>query len=149
MDAIEFGHDCCKKIAAGIRELVRRPGKTEADIRSAELDRGTAVSKIADAVRADLTDALNTQEIFESSRATRVDQPEKKAVQLFTEETAAEAGKFSRHLKERIFRDEMLKNAAVPMAARSTRSAPLRAKSACCRAPMAPRSSRAVKRRRW
>ena len=28
--AIEFGHDCCKKIASGIRELVTKAGKTEA-----------------------------------------------------------------------------------------------------------------------
>ena len=27
LDAIEFGHDCCKKIAAGIRELVEKAGK--------------------------------------------------------------------------------------------------------------------------
>ncbi len=27
--AIEFGHDCCKKIAAGIRELMSAVGKTK------------------------------------------------------------------------------------------------------------------------
>ena len=27
--AIEFGHDCCKKIAAGIRELMKKCGKTK------------------------------------------------------------------------------------------------------------------------
>jgi polyribonucleotide nucleotidyltransferase len=29
LDAIEFGHDCCKKIAAAIRELVKKTGKTK------------------------------------------------------------------------------------------------------------------------
>src|ERR1700749_1365020 len=29
LDAIEFGHDCCKKIAVGIRELVKLAGKTK------------------------------------------------------------------------------------------------------------------------
>src|ERR1700680_2623802 len=27
LEAIEFGHDCCKKIAAGIRELMKKTGK--------------------------------------------------------------------------------------------------------------------------
>src|ERR1700756_289724 len=27
VDAIEFGHDCCKKVAAGIRQLVQKAGK--------------------------------------------------------------------------------------------------------------------------
>src|SRR5262249_20850891 len=27
LEAIEYGHDCCKKIAAGIRELVKKTGK--------------------------------------------------------------------------------------------------------------------------
>ena len=31
--AIEFGHDCCKKIAAAIRELVAKVGKKKARIR--------------------------------------------------------------------------------------------------------------------
>ena len=31
LDAIEFGHDCCKKIAAGIRELMETAGKTQAE----------------------------------------------------------------------------------------------------------------------
>ena len=29
LGAIEFGHDCCKKLAAGIRELVKKAGKTK------------------------------------------------------------------------------------------------------------------------
>src|SRR6202162_2886218 len=29
LDAIEFGHDCCKKIGAAIRELVKKTGKTK------------------------------------------------------------------------------------------------------------------------
>ena len=33
LGAIEFGHDCCKKIAAGIRELVKLAGKPKRDLR--------------------------------------------------------------------------------------------------------------------
>src|SRR3974377_1798868 len=29
LGAIEFGHECCRKIAAGIRELVKKTGKTK------------------------------------------------------------------------------------------------------------------------
>src|SRR5246500_4903654 len=34
IEAIEFGHDCCKKIAAGIRELVKLAGKTKREFTS-------------------------------------------------------------------------------------------------------------------
>src|SRR5580700_6531016 len=29
LEAIEYGHECCKKIGAGIRELVKKAGKTD------------------------------------------------------------------------------------------------------------------------
>ena len=35
LGAIEFGHECCKKIAAGIRELVKLAGKPKRELRSA------------------------------------------------------------------------------------------------------------------
>src|SRR3989440_2621674 len=34
IDAIQFGHDCCKKIAAGIRRLVQASGKTKREFTS-------------------------------------------------------------------------------------------------------------------
>ena len=39
LDAIEFGHDCCKKIATAIRELVKKTGKTKREFKSPELNK--------------------------------------------------------------------------------------------------------------
>ncbi len=60
LGAIEFGHDCCKKIAAGIRELMKLGGKPKREFDSPALDE-ELYNKIEQASRADLTDALNTQ----------------------------------------------------------------------------------------
>jgi len=38
LDAIEFGHDCCKKIATAIRELVKKVGKTKREFKSPEMN---------------------------------------------------------------------------------------------------------------
>jgi polyribonucleotide nucleotidyltransferase len=68
-------------------------------------------TKISNAVRAELTDALNTQKYSKLESHSRVDQAKEKALALFTEENEqAEAGKVFEYLKERIFRDETLKN---------------------------------------
>ncbi len=42
VDAIEFGHECCRKIIAGIRELVTKAGKPKRDLHAAR-DRPPAV----------------------------------------------------------------------------------------------------------
>src|SRR5664279_269628 len=60
LGAIEFGHECCKKIAAGIRELVKLCGKPKFQYASPELDKAL-YDQIAKDVRADLADATNTK----------------------------------------------------------------------------------------
>src|SRR5438270_3385096 len=50
VDAIEFGHDCCKKIAAGIRELVKSAGKLKRNFTSPEVN-PEMLNKISNAVR--------------------------------------------------------------------------------------------------
>ena len=112
--AIEFGHDCCRKIAAAIRELVTATGKTKRVFTPAAVNQ-PMLDKISTAVRADLTDALNTEKYPKLESYSRVDQAKAKAAALFTEETElAEAPKTFEHLKERIFRDEMLKERRRP-----------------------------------
>lgn len=113
-DAIEFGHDCCKKIAAGIRELVAAAGKTKAEFASPAINRQVLDTISAD-VRADLSDALNTQKHPKLESYRLVEQAKDKSVALFTEEAEkAEAAKTFDYLKERIFRDEMLKDRRRP-----------------------------------
>src|SRR3954451_2489215 len=50
VEAIESGHECCKKIAAGIRELVQLAGKPKRDFVSPVTNQDV-LAKISDAVR--------------------------------------------------------------------------------------------------
>jgi polyribonucleotide nucleotidyltransferase len=106
--AIEFGHDCCKKIAIGIRELMKLAGKPKrawsAPVRSAEL-----AASIEKAVRAELTDALDTKKYPKLESYARIDACKHKAIDELPAEQQDEAKKLFDALKERIFRDEMLK----------------------------------------
>src|SRR5437763_1181474 len=114
VDAIEYGHDCCRKIAAGIRQLVQLAGKTKKDYVSPATNQ-EVLAKVSDAVRAELSDALNTQKYGKLESYSRVDQAKQKAIGLFEEEgEKVEAGKVFDALKERIFRDEMLKDRRRP-----------------------------------
>src|ERR1044071_4241704 len=60
LGAIDFGHECCKKIAAAIKQLVAKCGKTKRTPPPVEIDQAfyDQISKLA---RVDLTDAMNTQ----------------------------------------------------------------------------------------
>ena len=109
VEAIDFGHECCKKIAAGIRELVSKAGKKKWDFVPAEADVELA-KQIETQFRAELTDAQNTQKYGKLESYHKIDALREQAVALVPEEKAAEAGALFDRLKERIFRDEMLKN---------------------------------------
>ena len=111
--AIEFGHECCKKIIAGIRELQSLAGKTKKVYTPAPVDADLA-AKFEAELRADLTDALNTEKHPKLESYHKVHELKKKAVELAGDERKAEAGDLFDRLKERIFRDEMLKNRRRP-----------------------------------
>jgi len=109
LGAIEFGHDCCKKIAAAIRELVKLNGKTKREFVTPPLDE-KVYAKIEADIRAELTDALNTQKYEKLESYARVAALKKRVVEAVPEEQQDEAKHCYDALKERIFRDEMLKN---------------------------------------
>ncbi len=113
LGAIEFGHDCCKKIAAGIRKLVELTGKKKREFTPPVLnpDVYAAVEKLA---RVDLTDALNTKKYEKLESYARVAAVKKKVIEATPEEQRLEAAKCLDALKERIFRDEMLKHRRRP-----------------------------------
>ncbi len=114
LEAIEFGHNCCKKIVAGIRELVSGAGKPKREY-ALPVANEPMLARISETVRTELSDALNTQKYGKLESYSRIDVAKAKAVGLFTEETEkAEAGKVFDTLKERIFRDEMLKDRRRP-----------------------------------
>ncbi|MEQ1884427.1 MAG: polyribonucleotide nucleotidyltransferase [Bryobacteraceae bacterium] len=106
--AIEFGHDCCKKLAKGIRELVKKCGKKKRVYTPAPVNQAL-YDQIAKSIGEELKDALNTQKYEKLESYARVDAAKKKASEGIAEEQLAEAKGIFDRLKERIFRDEMLK----------------------------------------
>ena len=109
LGAIEFGHECCKKIAAGIRELMKTEGKKKREFVTPPRDQ-EIYEQIAKSVRAELTDALNTKKYPKNESYSRVAALRKRVVEAQPEEKQDEAGDCYDALMERIFRDEMLKN---------------------------------------
>ena len=106
--AIEFGHDCCKKIAAGIRELTKKCGKAKKEYAAPEVNKALYDS-IAASVQVELKDAMNTEKYEKLDSYSRIDAAKKKAIEALPEEQKVEGKKLFDALKERIFRDEMLK----------------------------------------
>jgi polyribonucleotide nucleotidyltransferase len=109
LGAIEFGHQCCKKIVAGIRELMKLAGKPKREFAAPALDQ-TLYDQISKDVRAELTDALNTEKHDKAESHTLVAALKKRVVEAQPEEQQAEAVKCLEALRERIFRDEMIEN---------------------------------------
>jgi polyribonucleotide nucleotidyltransferase len=114
VEAIEFGHDCCKKIVAGIRELMRVAGKGKREFTPAAMNQDV-MNRISNSIRHDLSDALNTEKYTKLESYSRIDEAKQKTLALFDEELEqAQASKAFDALKERIFRDEMLKERRRP-----------------------------------
>jgi polyribonucleotide nucleotidyltransferase len=109
LGAIEFGHQCCKKIVAGIRELMKLAGKPKREFAAPALDQ-TLYDQISKDVRAELTDALNTEKHDKAESHTLVAALKKRVVEAQPAEQQAEAVKCLEALRERIFRHEMIEN---------------------------------------
>jgi polyribonucleotide nucleotidyltransferase len=109
LGAIEFGHECCRKLARGVRELAKLAGKKKRAFTPPVLD-PALYNEIDRHVRAELTDALNTQKHDKLESYALVDALKKKVKEAQPEDKQEEASKCYDALKERIFRDEMLKN---------------------------------------
>jgi polyribonucleotide nucleotidyltransferase len=107
LGAIEFGHQCCKKIAAGIRKLVAACGKPKREFASPVLNEELYAT--VSQVREELSDALDTKKYDKLESYSRISALKKKILEATPEEQRPEAAKCYEALKERIFRDEMLK----------------------------------------
>jgi polyribonucleotide nucleotidyltransferase len=108
VDAIEYGHNCCKKIGAGIRELVKKCGKTKRAFTPPEINK-ELYAQIEKQIREELTDALNTKKYQKIESYQKVSNARDKVVTPLPEDQSEEGGDLFDRLKERIFRDEMLK----------------------------------------
>jgi polyribonucleotide nucleotidyltransferase len=113
LDAIEYGHQCCKKIVAGIRELMKKAGKTKRVYKASEINKGL-YEQIEKQIRTELTDAQDTKKYPKLDSYHRVHAAKKKVIESLPDEQKAEAGDLFERLKERIFRDQMLKDRRRP-----------------------------------
>ena len=111
--AIEYGHLCCSKVAAGIAALQKLVGKQKRAYKSPEQN-PEVYAKLDASLRAELTDAMDTKKYGKLDSYHRIHDLKKKAVELAGEEHKDHAGKLFDTLKERIFRDEMLKHKRRP-----------------------------------
>jgi polyribonucleotide nucleotidyltransferase len=109
LGAIEFGHQCCNKIIVGIRELMKLAGKPKREFAAPALDQAL-YDQISKEVRAELTDALNTEKHDKTESHTLVAALKKRVVEAQPEDQQAEAAKCLEALRERIFRHEMIEN---------------------------------------
>jgi polyribonucleotide nucleotidyltransferase len=108
LEAIEYGHICCKKIAAGIRELMSKTGKTKRAYTTPEINKDL-YAQIEKQIRAELTDALDTKKYPKLESYHRVHEAKNKVLEALPEEQREDGDDLFDRLKERIFRDEMLK----------------------------------------
>ncbi|HYL37985.1 MAG TPA: polyribonucleotide nucleotidyltransferase [Bryobacteraceae bacterium] len=113
LEAIEYGHECCKKIVAGIRELVAKAGKSKRPFTPQEINK-ELYAQIEAQIRAELTDALNTKKYQKLESYQKVANARSKVVEPLPEDQNEEGGDLFDRLKERIFRDEMLKGRRRP-----------------------------------
>jgi polyribonucleotide nucleotidyltransferase len=107
VDAIEFGHECCRKIIAGIRELQSKAGKPKRAYTPHAVDQ-ELYAKISADVRADLTDAMDTAKYRKVDSYHRVAELKKRVADSVDEEKRSQATGYFDRLKEEVFRDEML-----------------------------------------
>ena len=140
VDAIEFGHAEIKKIVAAINELRAKAGKSKRTVTPPEFDQ-TYYDRSEETNRQRSHRRVSTPKSTPRPKATPSSRTLKK--QLLEAEIPEEDEEALAKLKTLLRRlcasassaSRSRKTSAVPMAARSTRSAPSGSRSACCPAP--------------
>jgi len=115
IEAMRVGHEGCRKIIAGIRELVEKAGKPKRAVEPPPFDED-AYKAFADKWSAQLAAAIDTSQVgkLESQATVSALKKETIADQGDDAEKATQAGKFFNKLKESLFRDAILKNKRRP-----------------------------------
>src|SRR5438309_11685983 len=108
LGAIEFGHNCGKKIAAAIRQLMKLARQPKRPYAPPTRDQ-TIYDQVAKQARAELSDAMNTEIHGKLESYSLISALKKRVLEPLPDEQKEEAAKCYDALKERIFRDEMLK----------------------------------------
>jgi polyribonucleotide nucleotidyltransferase len=107
LGGLEHGLASCQKIIEVLKKLVAAAGKPKREFVAPELDK-ELVASIDKKIRAELMDALDTKKYEKLESYARVDALHDRVVEEAGEEKKGEADKIFKHLKERVFRDEML-----------------------------------------
>ncbi len=107
LKAIEYGHECCRKITNVIQQMVKAIGKPKRIFTPAAVNKDL-LTQVEDQARKDLTDALNTEKYPKLESYAKVAAIKKKLIESLPEEQRSEAASLYDGLKERIFRDQML-----------------------------------------
>ncbi len=107
LEAIDFGHQCCKKIVAGIRELVAQVGKPKMVYTPVPLNQ-EIYDQIAAQYQAELADALDTEKYPKLESYAKIAELKTKVLEAYSEEQQPEAKRVFEALKERIFRSQIL-----------------------------------------
>jgi len=110
IEAINFGHENCKKIVAAIKELAAKVGKPKRTVEPPVLDQKLN-SEIESKYGAALREALDTAKHPKQQSHERVRQIKKQILAGFTPEEAAkasEAKKIFEALQEKIFREDVI-----------------------------------------
>jgi len=108
LDAIDFGHACCKKIIAGIHELVAKCGKKKR-VFTPVTRNADVMAKVEALVGPRLAAAVDTKTLGKTESYAQLKALETEAKALFTEDVEkAEARSCFELLREKLFRHEML-----------------------------------------
>ncbi len=111
--ALDFGHDCCRKIVAVLADMVKAAGREKRAFTSPEVPQ-ELYAKISGMVREELTDAQNTEKYPKIESYSRIAAVKEKIKAEFPDQHQTEAIRAFDVLKERIFRDEMLEKRRRP-----------------------------------
>lgn len=116
VEALNFGHQAIKQIIAIQKELYAEIQPKKLEVQPPAVDEAVA-KKIDQAIRAELEDALDTHKYGKIESYALVDAAKKKVCELFPaagEETLAMAEHIFDSLKERVFRDQILRKRERP-----------------------------------
>src|SRR5260370_5872535 len=107
LEAIEFGHDCCRKIAGAIKQMAAACGKPKRVYTPPPVNQ-ELYDQVSKQCKTELKDALDTRKYPKLESYAKVAELKKRTLEAIPEEQRPEAGKIYNLLKEQIFRDEML-----------------------------------------
>jgi polyribonucleotide nucleotidyltransferase len=111
--ALEFGLECCQKIAGVIKQMAEKVGKPKKEFTAPPVNE-EFYNQIAAKVREQLTDALNTEKYPKLESYRKIDEVKARLLEGLPEEQRDEADDLYDRLKERIFRDQMLNDRRRP-----------------------------------